>query len=337
MKYRILIIATILVGLGCQAQNRTDNQGRKQGHWIKTDKDGSKTFEGDFKDGKEVGLFQYFYPDGTIRMKNNFTEPGKICTHEAYDEKGHLLAKGFFNQKNRDGEWNFFTEEGKLIKQVTYRMGVKEGKQTIYTSKGDTAEVSYWKDNKRHGRWWKRIGEQGYITGTYEHGGLEGVVREYGDDQTLVREGHYKNGSKHGTYQYFEQGILTIDEIWDKGLLTERKVLIKQPENAYISIFDIAFLMPKGKSQVIIHTRKGHSINTFESSETLYPRLGSEVFTFANKEGRVMVNPSCIMGIAKDSEDRDILELDPKPEFDIFPDEDCIKMVKSYQREGLDK
>lgn len=337
MKYRILIIVTLLAGLSCQAQNQIDKQGRRQGHWIKTDKDGSKIFEGNFVDGKETGVFKYYYPDGTLRMQNNFSEPGHRCSHEAYDEKGHLLAKGFFCEKNRDGEWSFYTESGKVIKQVTYRMGAKEGKQTIYTSKGDTAEVSHWKDNKRHGRWWKRIGEKGYITGIYVMGGLEGELKEYGQDGSLVRLGHYKDGSKHGSYQYFENKVLTIDEEWDKGILSDRKVLIKQPENAYISIFRIAYMMPKGKDKVIVVDKKGNAIIDHEPAEELYSRLRSDMFAFANKKSRVMVNQNCIVGITKDSEERDILELDPKPEFDIFPDEDCMKMVKSYQREGLDE
>ena len=32
-----------------------------------------------------------------------------------------------------------------------------------------------------------------------------------------------------------------------------------------------------------------------------------------------------------DSEGREILSLDPRPDFDVFPDQDCMKMLKSLQ------
>lgn len=335
MKIRFLALLLILAVTG-QAQNTIDNQGRRQGHWIKTDKDGSKIYEGDFVDGHESGVFQYFYPDGTLRMRNTFTSDGRQCNHEAFDEKGRLIATGTFTQRNRDGEWRFYTEEGKLIKIAHYRMGVKEGVHVIFTPAGDTAEVTTWRDNRRDGRWWKRIGEKGYIEGTYRNGGMDGVVTEHGEDGELVLEGHYADGSRHGSYRYYEKGRMTIDETWDRGILNDRKILIMQPEAAYVSISKIACLIPKGKQQVTIYTRNGESVLTYEPAENLYARIGNEFFTLANRESRVMVATNCVMGLKKDSEDREILDTDPELPVAIYPDDDCKKMVKSLQREGFE-
>ena len=57
MKRTIILLATalMLTAVSATAQNKTDQQGRRQGHWIRTDKDGSKIFEGDFVDGLETG------------------------------------------------------------------------------------------------------------------------------------------------------------------------------------------------------------------------------------------------------------------------------------------
>lgn len=94
MKSHLILLALLLLGFACGAQNQIDKQGRKQGHWIKNDKNGAKIFEGEFKDGHEVGTFQYFYPDGTLRIKNTFEgSDGKRCAHEAYDEKGRTLVE----------------------------------------------------------------------------------------------------------------------------------------------------------------------------------------------------------------------------------------------------
>ncbi|MBQ9547522.1 MAG: hypothetical protein IJU90_09585 [Bacteroidales bacterium] len=338
MKHFLPLIAIVcLFAVTLQAQNTIDKQGRKQGHWIKVDKDGSKIFEGDFKDGHEVGTFRYYYPDGTLRILNEFDADGKRCRHEAYDEKGRKVATGFYNQKNRDGEWRLYAEDGRLVKIANYRMGIREGQQVIFNADGDTAEVSNWLDNRRHGRWWKRIGKQGYITGIYKHGGLEGDVKEYNDQQQMVSHGQYRNGMRHGFYRYYEDGVLSVDETWNEDNMESRKIRIMTPEAQMISMYEIAYLMPKGSKKVLLYTIDGRSIDTYEPTDNLYYRLGNTHFFMANKKQRVMVSNDCVRGIIKNGEDgATYLDLDPKPDFKIYPDEDCIKAVEAVQREGLE-
>lgn len=333
MKKTLLLLAAtlLLTSIGAVAQNKIDKQGRRQGHWVRTDKDGSKIYEGDFVDGLETGTFTYYYHDGTVRIRNTYTTPGKVCRHEAYDEQGHLLARGTYNQRNRDGQWEFFAEDGRLVKKAEYKMGVKHGIHVIFTSKGDTAEVATWANNHRHGRWWKRIGEKGYITGTYINGGLEGRLVEYDDNGLLVRDGHYTDGFKNGSYQYFENKMLTIDETWNHGTLSDRKVRLLTPNEEFVSIFDIACLAPQGKAKVVIFLKDGTKKVTHESSEVVYDRLGNEAFDYANRKSRILVSRHCVQGIGKDREGRETLLLEPQPDFAIYPDEDGIKMVRSRQ------
>lgn len=319
------------------AQNTIDRQGRRQGHWIKTDKDGSKIYEGDFVDGHETGLFTYYYPDGTIRIRNTFTSDGKQCSHEAYDEKGNLIATGMYAQKNREGEWRYYTATGRLIKIAGYHMGVKEGLHVIFTENGDTAEVTTWRDGRRDGRWWRRTAEVGRIEGRYKNGGLDGRLTESDAAGQIVMEANYKDGSRHGFCHRYEKGTLAVDEEWDRGILIDRKVMVKQPETAYVSIFKIACLVPKGKNQVVVYTRNGESVITYEPYEDLYARIGSETFTLANREAHVMVATDCVMGLKKDSENRDVLDTDPDLPIAIYPDDDCRKMVESLQRDNFDQ
>lgn len=327
--YLILSAAALLAGLACNAQNSIDKQGRKQGHWIKTDKNGAKIYEGDFKDNKEVGTFDYFYPDGTLRIRNVYTKPGEYCSHEAYDQKGRKLATGFYNKKNRDGHWNFYAESGKLIKSAEYRMGIKEGQHVIFTSAGDTAELTTYKDNHRDGRWWKRVNLNGYITGTYVKGGLEGKLVEYDGNGKLCREGYYHNGVKHGNYFYYEDGVLTVEEHWNDGTLMDRLVRVLTPKEQMISIYNIAVMMPRGQNKSIIVMKNGTKYTNEEPVENLYGRIGNEIFSQANKKGRVMVATACVNGLKKDVEGRDVLDLSTDPGFEIYPDEDCMKMVTS--------
>ena len=78
MKCKVLLLVLLLAGMACQAQNQIDKQGRRQGHWLKTDNQGAKVYEGTFVDGLETGTFTYFYPDGKVRIRNEYSVPGKI-------------------------------------------------------------------------------------------------------------------------------------------------------------------------------------------------------------------------------------------------------------------
>lgn len=342
MKRTILLFAAVLTltYMSAEAQNRLDKQGRRQGHWIRTDKDGSKIFEGDFVDGLETGTFTYYYHDGTVRMRNTYSEPGRVCTHEAYDEQGRLLARGTYNQRNRDGRWLFYAEDGRLVKEASYRMGIKEGIHVIYNHGGDTAEVTTWANNRRNGRWWKRIGDRGYITGNYIDGGLEGQLVEYDDKGQLVRQGTYSGGLKHGYNRLYEDGTLTVDERWNHGLLTERRVRLLTPNEEFVSVYDIVCLAPMGKAKVSLLLRDGTKRICHESADDVYDRLGNDIFAYANRKNRTLVSLQCVQGVGKDSEGLEILLLEPQPDFDIFPDEDGLKMVRSRQYEDdspLDK
>ncbi len=338
MKLRICILALLCIGFTCGAQNKIDPQGRRQGHWIKTDKDGSKIFEGDFKDGKEVGTFNYYYPNGNLRIRNTFSDPGRYCSHEAYDEQGHLLARGFYNQKNRDSVWHYYNEKGLEVKVASYRMGIKHGTHVIFNSNGDTAEVSTWNNNRRHGRWWKRIGEHGWITAHYTNGILTGTLVEYDNEGLLVQEGHYNNeGRKHSTYKYFEHGEPTVSEMWDDGMLRDRQILLHTPQPQWVAHTTIAYFMPKGNGSRV-YLNNGQVLSATESIETLLNRVGEEQFVIIDKKSRVYASRTCIAGVKQDNEGRDVLDLVPTPAFTIFPDEECIKMVKSLQRtDELDK
>ncbi|MBO4308094.1 MAG: hypothetical protein J5848_07280 [Bacteroidales bacterium] len=332
MRYRIIVLTLLCLGFYCNAQNKIDNQGRRQGHWIKTDRDGSRIFEGDFQDGKEIGVFKYYYPDGTLKIRNTFTIPGRYCSHEAFDEKGRLIATGFFNQKNRDSVWHFYNEEGRVVKIASYRMGIKQGTHIVFTATGDTAEISTWNDNKRHGRWWKRIGERGWICGHYENGLMQGRLVEYDDNGRLCREGFYKDGQKDGIYRYYEEGIMTVDEKWVNGALADRKILLHAPQDKWISIFSIAYYMPKGSNGSIVYLNDGSKLNCTEQLDIISNRIGSESFVIVDKRNRVISSISSINGIKLDNEGRKILDLSPTPPFTIFPDEECIRMVESLQR-----
>ena len=55
-----------------QSINYVDNIGMKQGVWQKKYANGNIRYEGTFKDNKEIGLFRYFYEDGSLKLEKIF-------------------------------------------------------------------------------------------------------------------------------------------------------------------------------------------------------------------------------------------------------------------------
>lgn len=329
MRKSFLLLALVLLAGSVCAQNQVDKQGRRQGHWLRTDRDGSKMYEGDFVDGLETGVFTYYYHDGSVRIRNTFLVPGRLCRHEAYDEQGRLLATGFYNQRNRDSLWTFYAADGRRVKEARYRMGVKEGVHVVFDRRGDTSEVSTWRNNHRNGRWWKRVGEHGYVTANYLDGGVEGRLVEFGEDGTLVRESFYHQGLRHGTTRRFEQGHLTVDELWEYGMLADRKVRILTPEAEMVSVFQMALLAPKGKAKTFIMLKDGSQLESHEPADVVYDRLGTELFECANLKSRILVARRCVDGQATDDDGRIVLRMTPAAPFPVFLDEDGQLMVRS--------
>ena len=77
MKRKISLLLVLLAfGFAQQdiySQNKIDQKGKKQGYWSKSDKNGNKIYEGNFKDDCEDGLFTHYYEDGkTIKSKTEY-------------------------------------------------------------------------------------------------------------------------------------------------------------------------------------------------------------------------------------------------------------------------
>lgn len=333
MKTKIIVAALVCLPLVGVAQNKMDSQGRRQGKWVKVDKNDRKVYEGTFKDGKETGTFTYYYGDGSVRMKNTFLVDGKYCQHEAYSKDGKLMATGFYSQKNRDSVWNIYSEKGHLIKSVSYKLGTKTGKSVLFSEKGDTIEIQYWNDDKKHGYWYRKL-PNGYLVGNYADNQLNGKYEDYVNGK-IATEGNYADGLKTGQWKHYKGNNLEVVEKWNYGTLIDRKVLLYSDKPQMISINDIAYFYPKGQTTIVI-TMQGETIVDKESSQDLFDKVGTEYFVTINKEKKLTAAYRCIKGFEKDEEGNEYISLSPKLSFNLYPDDDCRKLVQSIIRQGME-
>ena len=90
-------------------------------------------------------------------------------------------------------------------------------------------------------------------------------------------------------------------------------------------------MAPQGKSKTIVYLLDGTKLVHHEGSDVLYARVGNDRFTLANREARIMVATDLVVGTTRDREGREILSLDPAPDFYVYPDDDCMRMLHSLQ------
>lgn len=198
--------------------NQFNSGGKRTGVWKKNFNNGKIRYIGQFKNGKEIGVFKFYSPI-------NSKYPTAIKTFEAntnlakvsfYTVEGVLVSKGLMDGKKRIGHWTYYQPDGKtLLSEENYKNGVLEGKSVTYYKSGKVAEVLSYKNDKLHGNS-KRFAKNGVLLDdlNYVNGKLDGLAKYYDIHGKLIYTGNYKDDMKVGKWEYFENGkSVSIDKL----------------------------------------------------------------------------------------------------------------------------
>jgi len=199
--------------------NYTDSKGLKQGFWRKTNELGQLKYEGNFKDGKPTGHFNYFYTGGQKKAETDYSKNGSLARTILYHEVGGMKAKGnYFNEK-KDSIWSFYDEKGSLTSAENYKDNKRNGKSIIYYPSGKKYEESEWINDVKSG-----LNIQFYENdkkkeeGVLKDGRYEGKVTRYHDTGEKSAYGSYQNGVQVGDWFYYdENGFPSFKETIKKG------------------------------------------------------------------------------------------------------------------------
>ncbi|MDD9812334.1 MAG: hypothetical protein OXU71_11650 [Gammaproteobacteria bacterium] len=166
--------------------NRTDEHGRKQGHWHEFDEysksDGGMTSEGHYVDGKKHGYWLYV------------------------DSLGNA-AEGKYENGERHGKW-IERSNWNGVEEGEYVNGRKHGMWTQRFADGTTGGGQY-VNGRKHGYWDEvakvspdplmfNFGKGHYIGGS-RHGHWV-IVTTLGSIMSVVEDGPYIKGKKHGQW-----------------------------------------------------------------------------------------------------------------------------------------
>lgn len=203
--------------------NQMDANGKRQGVWQKKFPGTNQLrYEGQFKHGKEVGVFKFYCEDCKSQpmVVKTFNDNDNIALVQYYTKKGKLVSEGKMDGKKRIGEWLYFHKSSSnVMTRETYIDGKLQGKKLTYYPHGQIAEEENYVDGLKQGEN-NYYGPKGELLKklTYQNDKLEGKGYYYDASGNIEIEGTYKKGRKHGLWKYYENGKLTKEETFPKPL-----------------------------------------------------------------------------------------------------------------------
>ena len=239
MKLKIFTIASLLsislitISQSVQPVNQTDKEGKKQGHWIKKNKN-IIVYDGFFKDDHPVGEFRRYNDDNTIKSLLVYSADGKEADATIYHPNGFVASRGKYINQLKDGKWKFYSEytEGYLICEEEYSKNVKNGSSVKFYPEGEVAEKLIFKNDITQGEW-----TQYYQNGVlclktnYLNGRINGRFEVWFENGTKQLSGEYKNNIKEGRWiVYNKNGTIKYELDYVAGFTNNRQMEIDESD-----------------------------------------------------------------------------------------------------------
>ena len=222
MKRHILIAAFLLLATAAtfaQDNNRTDSKGRRQGLWTGYHANGQKRYEGQFKNDKPKGLFNYYDENGILQATNSSDKSGEKASNKTYASDGALLAEGNYVNQKKEGVWKYYDNSGRLILVEENKDGKVYGWSKIYNAEtGTLAEETQFVNGLPDGVC-RKYRDNGLLLQEchYVNGLLEGASTTFYANTSVKEEGNYCKGEKCGQWKtYNEDGDLVAVDSYDK-------------------------------------------------------------------------------------------------------------------------
>ena len=222
MNKYIYIIVLFLFQATCFSQtsaNLLDGNNKKHGLWVEKYKGTDIVkYTGEYKHGKETGVFKYFDKEGELRIEKKRLKRSNSFSVKMYNAGEKLSAEGMYVSKKKEGVWKYY-EGGTsyLIMVETYKKGELNGVKKTFYKNGLLTQESYYKNNKLDGKV-KRFTDKGVVFSmqTFKSGVLNGKVKYFEIDGVLIISGQYSDDKRVGKWTYFEGGKVKEVKDFDK-------------------------------------------------------------------------------------------------------------------------
>ena len=165
----------------CQMKN-----GVKNGDYIKYNEDYIKIEDGAFLNGKQEGMWYYYFQEGNLASKGKYIQGD-----------GTNLGNTGIPKNGRNGLWLSYHKNGNLAQEAIYKNGLIEGSFKSYYENG-------------------KLQEESTMINDLENG----ISKEYYENGNLKEEINYLEGEKDGNGKiYYDDGSIKTEYTAKKGLL----------------------------------------------------------------------------------------------------------------------
>ena len=209
-----ILFTFLFIGIAsAQEINQTNKNGERVGLWKKYYNNQRIRYEGQFENGKEVGVFKFYSAassDFPVVIKtynsNNYETEVQFFT-----EKGVLESEGKMVEKERIGKWLYYHTDGKTVMiEEHYVNNQLSGDYKIFYSNGKLTKFAHYKNDllngnsKKHSQEGVLIEDLNYIDNV-----LNGPAAFYETNGNVKQKGTYKDDLKVGVWEFFIDGVLS--------------------------------------------------------------------------------------------------------------------------------
>jgi len=247
MNFRTIIIASFLfisAAVNCQTDtkiNITDQNGYKQGNWIKKYPNGNILYEGFFKDNHPVGEFKRYYEDKTLKSILIYSSNGQEAVAEIFHPNGYIASKGKYINQLKEGKWQFFSEifKGYLVSEEQYSGNIRNGISLTFYPDSTVAEKVIYINNVKQGEWIKYYPDGKIcLKSNYKDGKVNGKFEAWYENGAIQFSGQYKNDLRNGTWLIFNNiGSLKYKMQYLDGVTKDRQLDIN--ESKYLDSLEL--------------------------------------------------------------------------------------------------
>ena len=182
---------------------------------------------GYFKDGKKVGVWEYFGDNGQIIKKETYNNNKLNGLSEKFSLEGKKIFSIEYKDNLKDGLCENYNENEIKISSKNFTKDTLNGSYKTYNEDGKILrEYGNYKMGKKDGEWTKNLIKK-EIKSNYLNGKLNGKFTVTNKDGVVTTSGNYKNGNQDGIWtdyysnktkrneSEFENRILKSKNEWD--------------------------------------------------------------------------------------------------------------------------
>jgi len=170
--------------------------------------DGKVKAEGTTKDGVKVGLWKFYYKDGTLMAEEQYSEEGLLHGKvRRYDFKGRLSTVETWKDGLEEDTAYEYYPSGKIFRKGNYKEGLQEGEWFTYYENGVVKDKGMYSLGRATGTWlfYDKSGRLLHEA-TYINGIKEGPARFFDKKGNVESSGNYVNGEMKGEWTKYKNG-----------------------------------------------------------------------------------------------------------------------------------